>query len=378
MKILIAGDFCPQNRVAKAFEGDDFATVLADITVVTGGADYSIVNLECPVVMRRATPIAKSGPNLKCSGKAINAIRFSGFDCVTLANNHFYDYGETGVKDTLDTLRLNGLDYVGGGDSISEASRILYKGIAGKTLAIINCCEHEFSIATETTGGSNPLNIIQQYYSIQEAKMNADYVVMIIHGGVEHFWLPTQRMKETYHFFVDAGADAVINHHQHCYSGYEVYKGAPIFYGLGNFCFDGDAGDERWTSGYMVLLSLGDERLEYELIPYRQCAVDNAVCLMHGDEKKRFFEIITGINSSISDSNKNQCEYERWCKKNEDIYKYALNPLYNRHTAWFFNGPLGKLLIKKNKWLYTKDILINESHIERALMMVENQIKNSK
>lgn len=43
-------------------------------------------------------------------------------------------------------------------------------------------------------------------------------------------------MQEIYRFFVDIGADAVINHHQHCYSGYEVYKEKPIFYGLGNFC----------------------------------------------------------------------------------------------------------------------------------------------
>ena len=34
------------------------------------------------------------------------------------------------------------------------------------------------------------------------------------------------------------GADAVVNHHQHCYSGYEVYKDKPVFYGLGNLLFD--------------------------------------------------------------------------------------------------------------------------------------------
>jgi poly-gamma-glutamate synthesis protein (capsule biosynthesis protein) len=45
-------------------------------------------------------------------------------------------------------------------------------------------------------------------------------------------------MVETYRFFIEAGADAVVNHHQHCICGYEVYKGKPIFYGLGNFCFD--------------------------------------------------------------------------------------------------------------------------------------------
>ena len=84
----------------------------------------------------------------------------------------------------------------------------------------------------------NPLLPIQQFYKIQEAKENADYVLVIVHGGIEHYQLPTSRMIETYRFFIDAGADAVVNHHQHCYSGYERYKSKPIIYGLGNLLFD--------------------------------------------------------------------------------------------------------------------------------------------
>ena len=126
-------------------------------------------------------------------------------------------------------------------------------------------------IATDTSAGSNPLNIVQQYYAIREAKNNATNVIVIVHGGVEHYWLPSPRMKETYRFFIDAGADAVINHHQHCYSGYEVFKKKPIFYGLGNFCFDGNKGNKRWTTGYLVNLNLSENTVDFELIPYRQC-----------------------------------------------------------------------------------------------------------
>ena len=51
---------------------------------------------------------------------------------------------------------------------------------------------------------------------VEEAKKKADFVLVIVHGGSEHFQLPTPRMQATYRFFVDAGADAVVNHHQHC------------------------------------------------------------------------------------------------------------------------------------------------------------------
>ncbi len=100
MKILIAGDFCPQNRVADAFERLDYASVLKEVQKITSDVDYSIVSFECPVVTGNAKPIEKIGPNLKCTPNGVKAIQYAGFDCVTLANNHFLDYGEDGVKET--------------------------------------------------------------------------------------------------------------------------------------------------------------------------------------------------------------------------------------------------------------------------------------
>lgn len=166
----------------------------------------------------------------------------------------------------------------------------------------MNCCEHEFSIATATTAGANPLNPIQQYYNIQEARTKADYVLVIVHGGHEHYALPSPRMKETYRFFIDAGADAIINHHQHCYSGYEIYHGKPIFYGLGNLLFDHKS--ERhgpWNEGFMVSLRLDKQTLpQFELYPYTQCNERPSVIPMNEAERKIFAERIDKLNQIIS------------------------------------------------------------------------------
>ena len=59
---------------------------------------------------------------------------------------------------------------------------------------------------------------------------------MIVHGGHECYNLPSPRMQKQYLFYADQGADIVVGHHTHCISGYEVYKGVPIYYSLGNFC----------------------------------------------------------------------------------------------------------------------------------------------
>ena len=160
MKILVVGDFCPQNRVAALFAKNEYASVFGDVQNIIKSSDYSIVNLECPVTKGGEKPIRKCGPNVQCSESGLKAVKWAGFDGVTLANNHFYDFGEDGVRNTLSACEKYGLDVVGGGKDIHDASNILYKDIDGKILAVVNCCEHEFSIATEKTGGSNPLNPI--------------------------------------------------------------------------------------------------------------------------------------------------------------------------------------------------------------------------
>lgn len=366
MKVLIAGDFCPMDRVAKLIEKEDYKSVFGEVKEYTQQADFSIVNLEAPVVETDAKPINKCGPNLKCTSKAIKALKYAGFDMVTLANNHFYDYGDDGVKQTLDACDKEGIDVVGGGMNINEASRIFYKEISGNKVAIINCCEHEFSIATEISGGSNPLNPIQQYYAIKEAKQNANKVIVIVHGGHEGFQLPSPRMKEKYRFFVDVGADAVINHHQHCYSGYEVYKEKLIFYGLGNFCFDrGCKRDSIWNEGYMVTLNFTNEIISFETIPYIQ-GNDNAGTYILKDINKFKLEI-SNLNSIIANEQQLKEKHIKWMDKTSERYILTLEPYKGSLFTRLYSHNLVPKFINSKKAIALLGYLQCEAHLERTL-----------
>lgn len=364
MKVLIAGDFCPQQRVAELFNKEEYNEVLGEIKPDVCQVDYSIVNFECPICVDDVLPIEKKGPNLRCTENGVSALKWVGFSCVCLANNHFLDYGSAGVQSSLRTFTKHEIDMVGGGSNIKEASAILYKEICGRTLAVINCCEHEFSIATETTAGTNPLNPIQQYYSIKEAQKNADYVLVIVHGGHEHFQLPSPRMQETYRFFIDAGADVVVNHHQHCFSGYEIYHDRPIFYGLGNFCFDNsNKRNGIWTEGYMVELLFGHV-ISFRLIPYRQCDEEPKVRKM---DSNAFDLRISELNRIINDprilTNKIE-EYYLSCKSS---YNNILEPLYNRYyLAFKRKGWLPSFIGKKRK-LTAVNYVCCESHRDKLI-----------
>lgn len=370
MNILIAGDFCPQYRVPKFIEEGNYEAIIGEVRDVVTSADYSIVNFECAVSTGVEKPIEKCGPHLQCSEQGLKALKWAGFDCVTLANNHFYDFGDDGVKNTLSACEKYGLDVVGGGKDLYDASKVLYKEINGKVLAVINCCEHEFSIATGESGGSNPLNPIQQYYAIKEAKEKADYVLIIVHGGHEYYPLPSPRMQETYRFFVDAGADAVINHHQHCYSGYEVYKEKPIFYGLGNFCFDnGVEMNLKWSEGYMVIFKM-DNTISFEIIPYRQCYDQANVRLL---DKASFNKELNKLYAIINDPNqlKESVEkyYESCSLHNSDIFE----PCYNKYyLACKSRGWLPSLISKARK-VRSANYICCESHRDKLIYYLNHK-----
>ena len=368
MKVIVAGDYCPQYRAAELIDKGDFIPVFGDIKETLKQADYSVVNLECPICKGGEKPIIKQGPNLCCTERGVDAIKWAGFDCVTLANNHFYDFGDVGVKKTLEKCNQAGIDTVGGGMNLKEASTTLYKKIGNTTLAIINCCEHEFSIATEHRGGSNPLSLVHQYYAISQARQNADYVIVIVHGGHEHFQYPSLRMVETYRFFIDVGADAVVNHHQHCPCGYENYNGKPIYYGLGNFCFDWEGKQESiWNIGYMVELVFDENRrINTEIITYKQCNEVPAVKLLAGQELESFKRMFEDLSSIIQDSDALVCKLNAFNQKNDHLYRKMLEPYSGRIASGMYRRGWLPSTIRKERVIALMDFLNCESHHERV------------
>lgn len=372
IKILVTGDFSPQCRVAELIGTGKSAVVFENLKPLTAQMDLSVTNFETTVADNTDTPIEKYGPNLKCTGKSIKVLKDAGFDMVTLANNHFYDYGDSGVIKTLAELDGCGIEYVGGGRSLKEASTTLYKGINGKIFAFINCCENEFSIATEQHGGCNPLNPVSQYYDIKEAHDKADYVVVIVHGGHEHFQLPSMRMKEIYRFFVDAGADAVINHHQHCYSGYEFYNGCPIVYGLGNFCFDGGPGcSEKWTEGFAAELLFGNDKVELKTHPYIQCRETPGVYLMKN--RSQFDQQINSLNAIISDDKVLKQKVNEFYSMTGRGYESVFQPYNGRFTKSVWWHGLLPSFFKGIKPFQAYNYIFCESHLDRLRAYVASK-----
>ena len=71
IKIIVAGDFCPNERVEKHINDQQYSVVFGNVRPIIEAADYAVVNFECPVVLNGAQPIEKTGPALKSGANAV-------------------------------------------------------------------------------------------------------------------------------------------------------------------------------------------------------------------------------------------------------------------------------------------------------------------
>ena len=240
-----------------------------------------------------------------------------GFNMMTFANNHTFDWGYGGLFSTLEALRETDLVHSGVGRNLDEAAAPAYldtptgrvalismtssfcnlAAMAGKqsrripgrpgvnalrTVRYMELTKEQFDVIheiSETSGVNADLAISRaegyaqlnenstttdfgwhirftqgdktKYHielnesdmkrlekSITEAKAQADYILISIHGhevegnAKEN---PADFLVEFAHRCIDMGAHAVLGHGPHLLRPLEIYKNRPIFYSLGDF-----------------------------------------------------------------------------------------------------------------------------------------------
>ena len=319
--IVVAGDFCPIKRTAKAILTGRAAEMVASIDRILKEADLSIVNLEAPLTTTESG-IRKTGPNLRGDPECVEFLEVAGFDVANLANNHIRDMGSDGVLDTLAILKEKGISTVGAGGNLRDALEpLILEGNCGR-IAILSYAENEFSIADEFSAGAANLDPILNLEQIKRISSENDVTIVLVHGGNEYCPVPSPRMRQRYKAFAEAGASAVVATHTHCPQGVEMVNGVPIFYSMGNFLFDTPFKDveyseeDFWWKGYMVKLDLaGDKVASFELVPVSSGPDGTAVKLLEGDKRNLFLGYIQHISDLIQDGEKLNSLWHAWCLK---------------------------------------------------------------
>jgi len=367
--IFITGDFAPRMRVNQMIETGAYSSLFNDVLPLIAQADISITNLESPL-LEKGTPIAKSGPNLKSPVKSIEALKFAGVSMVTLANNHIMDYGYEGLASTIKLCEQNDIRHIGAGDNLQKASEIQFFTVKNQRLAFINCCENEWSTTQGNLPGCNPLDEISLFHQIEKARQNAQYVIVLVHGGMETFENPSPRMIKLYRWFIDLGADAVISHHTHCFSGYEIYHDKPIVYSLGNFIFDSARRKTSWNIGAAAVLSLENTSISLKLHPFRQCDEEPGVKLLNQEETDSWLKQAKEQSLLIQNDQWVKEQFDKFVKQKAKLYYTYLEQSSSKLILWAKSkGILPKAIRGKKRLLYL-NLLRAESHREVLLSLL--------
>lgn len=372
MNVTIFGDFCLDN-----INREDVQVISNELLKVSEDS-VLVANLECPITNEESKR-NKCGPALKSDIEmSSDALSMLPISLYTLANNHIYDYGNVGIKDTISTLEKNKISHCGAGLSVNDADKPYIIEHNGRETAILNVAEAEFCLAIHNGAGASTCKPEYILSRINDLKSKYCQLIVIIHGGNEHYHLPSPHFQKRLRFLIDAGADVVVSHHTHSASGMEVYKGKSIFYSLGNFVFKRSQMEDTWYTGHGVRLDLNNLH-DFEIIPYKQGKEDNIFKLLEGNESASYISSFAEKTNIISDETKLDGEWSKYVKKRTFSYLCWLENMSRLERAVFKITGLHRTKFKSHSSkLLLQNIIQCESHHELLLDVIRrrNEKKN--
>lgn len=375
MQLIIGGDLVPTQSNIDLFKNADITALLGEeLLSLWNVADIRIFNLEVPITDKE-NPIAKCGPNHIAPTSTVKGIKALNPSLITLANNHILDQGAQGLKSTEDTLNNSEIPFTGVGDNLSEASKPYILEQDGVKIGIYACAEHEFTIATEITPGANPFDPLESLDHIQNLKSECDYVIVLYHGGKEHYRYPSPYLQKVCEKMVQRGADLVVCQHSHCIGCYEAYEGSTIVYGQGNFLFD-RSDSEFWKTSLLIKVSInGGIHVDY--IPIVKAG--NGVRLTVGQVAEDTLAAFHQRSDEILQDGFVKQQYQEFAQENTQSYLRSFSG-FGKWLSWIdrrlLNGMLLKRKYNKKQLLAIQNFIECEAH--RELVLAGLQIEENK
>ena len=218
---------------------EDGKFLFTDTSPFLKRADVALGNLEGTLCDEGETKkeISKINYAFRTPTTFSSRLQEAGFDFMSMANNHSFDFGIEGVRSTMHSL---------------DSLQIKHAGIRGgieKTILIRNDIKYGICAFGHNSHTLRHQDLKTVGRIISDLVKNTDIVIVSFHGGAEgnsknrlpyetEIFLEEDRgnLRQFAHYCIDAGADVVFGHGPHVLRAVELYKGRFIAYSLGNFC----------------------------------------------------------------------------------------------------------------------------------------------
>ncbi len=198
-------------------------------------ADITFANLESIISDQNGETVSPQSNIIFCAPPvAADVLRNASISIVSLANNHAFDYGEKGIRDTRRFLDSAGIVWVGLIDKQPDYTPTVFErnGIKIAFLAYTQFINFRKGALYISIFDSNKVS-----EEIRLARLYADFIVASYHGGREYANDIDSLALSQMNYLVECGANVVIGHHPHVPLGIRKKEQSYIFTSLGNFVF---------------------------------------------------------------------------------------------------------------------------------------------
>ncbi|HTM58024.1 MAG TPA: CapA family protein [Candidatus Udaeobacter sp.] len=279
-------------------------------------ADLAMVNLECPFT-DRGKPLPKNF-NFRARPELVEILKEGSVDAVTLANNHLMDYGDVGVRDTVSALDHAGILHFGAGKNLGEARRALTVDRAGVRLGFLGyyfqdardmreprevfATKHDAGVAGCYTDLGCMRKMLE--HDVRHLAPDVDAAIPFFHWGHEGSTELRDYQIDLAHRAIDLGCRAVLGAHPHRFQAVEVYRGAPIFYSLGNFVFGGNKDPQDKLSAIARLRVPKSGPVDADLVPIQITRWPDAPFQpfpLEGDDKRAALVRLAGVSLGVAE-----------------------------------------------------------------------------
>lgn len=262
VKISIAGDATlgeykgqgAGNQFKDFYDKEGAGWFFENVKSIFAADDITFVNLEG--ALTNHSQVAQKTYPIKGDVRNVNVLLEGSVETVNLSNNHIYDCGTDGFKETVDVLEKNNIGRSGEG----YVQRITKNGI--------NVDFFGYSGWSYTDG-------LKSQIQNDLAASDADIKIVEYHWGVEREYKHNSTQESIAHWTIDCGADLVVGAHPHVLQDTEIYNGKLIAYSLGNFCFGANKNPNDKDTAILSITFTKAGDYTFEFIPCRISSVTN-------------------------------------------------------------------------------------------------------
>jgi poly-gamma-glutamate capsule biosynthesis protein CapA/YwtB (metallophosphatase superfamily) len=231
-------------------ENNDPSYFFSGVKQLLEADDYTIANLETTVI-DSGTPLKKQF-RFRAKPHYLEILKQGSVEVVTLANNHSWDYGDSGYAQTRRNLERYGIEYF-------AYDVVVRKEIKGIRFAFIG---QSFHIQDSTVP------------RIKALRDSVDFIVVVFHWGNEKEYKPNATQISMAKTLINAGVDLIVGHHPHVIQHVIKYKDVPVAYSLGNFVFGGNRNPRDKRALILEAIFEKDKPVVVKEIPIKISSVD--------------------------------------------------------------------------------------------------------